>query len=515
MRKRYTFLKNISLLICLCLFVCSCNNVAHTDKATKPTIKYNKPANIMSESDYIKRVEEFCAYKTFSTADDAYLKKVDALGDDLRDMIIYNEDEIEIKGTKYYVSNNGDDKNDGLTPETAWATLDKVNVYIFKTGDAVLFERGGFWRGNIKAQSGVTYSAYGKGYKPRISLSIDADTNKWQKTDKKNIWVYDSPILKSVGLVLINEGEHCGELKRESIENLKQNFDFLHATTASGLKGKECNGRIYMYYDGNNPSEDFWSIELSISTSIISIPSGTHDVTLHNLELRHGQDFFFCGNTKNITMKYCSVYWTGGQQDDSGLRYGGGGGCWHSCDTMIFEHCYFYQQFDSGVTPQYDWNDADPCIYKNFSTTACLFEYCEYPFEYFLTQHTSRDEKYIDTYFGYNFVRKTGYGFGDKPTQSACVKSWSAPNPQENFLIEKNIFDRPYVRLLDMGAKTQDGEFDFKLLPKMNNNVYITVKNRGAIRLNEQRFRFNEKGYAELEKIGFETNAVYMFCEKY
>jgi hypothetical protein len=66
-----------------------------------------------------------------------------------------------------------------------------------------------------------------------------------------------------------------------------------------------------------------------------------------------------------------------------------------------------------------------------------------------------------------------------------------------------------------MGAKTQDDKFNFKLLPKMNNNVYITIKNRSAIRLNGQSFRFNEKGYEELKKLGFETNAVYIFCKKY
>ena len=123
-----------------------------------------------------------------------------------------------------------------------------------------------------------------------------------------------------------------------------------------------------------------------------------------------------------------------------------------------------------------------------------MFEYCKYPFEYFINQSTCEDEKFIDTCFGYNFVRYTGYGFGDKPTQSTCVKSWSAPNPQENFIIKKNFFDRPYIRILGMSAKTQDGAFDFGLLPNMNNNVYIAFKNRSVIRINEQSFRFNEEG---------------------
>ena len=486
------------------------------NESQRPSIEYNKPKTLISAKDYIKRVEELCAYNTFSIADDAYLKKVDKLGDDLRDMIIYNEDEIEVKGTKYYVSNKGNDKNDGLSPKTAWATLSKVNSYGFKEGDAVLFERGGFWRGSINARSGVTYTAYGKGHKPKISLSIDGLSGEWKKTDKKNIWVFSSPISESVGLILFNDGEKYGEKKRESIDNLKQNFDFLHAVPTSGVTGTNSNGCVYLYYDGNNPAEDFWSIELSIPKSVVTIAKGgIHDVTLYNLELRLGQDYFFCSGTKNIVVKYCAMYWMGGQENKNGLRYGGGGGCWFGCDTMVFEHCYFYQHFDAGVTPQYNMTDAEPCIFKNFRATSCLFDYCEYPFEYFLSQKTNSDAKYVDTYFAYNFVRHTGYGFGDKAIKSACVKSWAHPNPQENFVIEKNIFDRPYVRLLDMGAKNPNGEPDFDCFPKMNNNVYITVKNESAIRLNGKSFEFNEDGYKQLEDLGFEENAVYMFCEKY
>ncbi len=45
-------------------------------------------------------------------------------------------------GTAYYVSNNGDDSHDGLTPETAWKTPDRATWGDVKPGDAVFFERG-------------------------------------------------------------------------------------------------------------------------------------------------------------------------------------------------------------------------------------------------------------------------------------------------------------------------------------------------------------------------------------
>lgn len=34
---------------------------------------------------------------------------------------------LKITGTTYYVSNEGDDAADGLSPETAWQTIERVN----------------------------------------------------------------------------------------------------------------------------------------------------------------------------------------------------------------------------------------------------------------------------------------------------------------------------------------------------------------------------------------------------
>lgn len=45
----------------------------------------------------------------------------------------------------YYVSNNGSDANDGLSPETAWKTIARVNQDTYIPGDKILFERGGEW----------------------------------------------------------------------------------------------------------------------------------------------------------------------------------------------------------------------------------------------------------------------------------------------------------------------------------------------------------------------------------
>jgi len=68
-------------------------------------------------------------------------------------------------GTTYYVSNAGDDANDGLSPDTAWQTIEYVNTVRLADNDTVLFRRGDTFRGEFrlyKTPVGVTVGAYGE-----------------------------------------------------------------------------------------------------------------------------------------------------------------------------------------------------------------------------------------------------------------------------------------------------------------------------------------------------------------
>ena len=80
-----------------------------------------------------------------------------ALAKQMREKIYQAESEYpKIKGTTYYISNNGDDRNSGTSPEEPWATWDNFERQPLKAGDAVLFERGGIYRGYHRGCSGVT-----------------------------------------------------------------------------------------------------------------------------------------------------------------------------------------------------------------------------------------------------------------------------------------------------------------------------------------------------------------------
>jgi hypothetical protein len=60
----------------------------------------------------------------------------------------------------YYVRNGGSDSADGRSPATAWASLSKINSYVFATGDVVLLHEGDRFVGQVTVDWAGTSSAH-------------------------------------------------------------------------------------------------------------------------------------------------------------------------------------------------------------------------------------------------------------------------------------------------------------------------------------------------------------------
>lgn len=83
----------------------------------------------------------------------------------------------------YYVDTAGNDSNNGLSPETAWETITKVNSSSYVPGNKILFKSGQTWRGSINPSTSgkdgkyITYGSYGTGAKPMISANTYTNSN--------------------------------------------------------------------------------------------------------------------------------------------------------------------------------------------------------------------------------------------------------------------------------------------------------------------------------------------------
>jgi hypothetical protein len=114
----------------------------------------------------------------------------------------------------YYVRNDGNDRANGTSDATAWATLDKVNRHSFKTGDVVLLREGGRWQGKLA----VDWSGTASGYATVGAYYVENETAKKGLRGQR-------PIIEGAGrhptggiydaLVVVNAHDHV------RIENLE------------------------------------------------------------------------------------------------------------------------------------------------------------------------------------------------------------------------------------------------------------------------------------------------------
>ncbi len=326
-------------------------------------------------------------------------------------------EDIEAAGGKcWYVSSlNGDDSNDGSSPEKAFKTIDQglyeykkgPGIYVkkVKPGDGVFFERGSKFYAKrynqnsvtcLNAEKGVTYGAYGKGDKPMFSCAIDIEGNgyTWQKTNYKNIWQLSgfdpNPDFCGkrceVGNIAFNDGQYVGlhiyaedpehplgegkktkytgylsadginyvDVGGTSAENigtaLQHNFEFLHDWEA---------GKLYLYWDGENPGKAFDDILISRKGYAISADS---DVTLDNLAIKSSTTWCASIGHDNVKITNCEVAFSGNGVDSiaSGIEtYGDANGTYIS-------NCYIHDIEDGPLTNQCASNEeGDPVYLQN------------------------------------------------------------------------------------------------------------------------------------------------------
>ena len=278
-------------------------------------------------------------------------------------------------GTAYYVSNDGDDNNDGLTPETAWQSVAKVGQEsmeggILQFGDAVFFRRGDLFRSFDDdpgtnpftcRMDGITYSTYGEGAKPIITSSPEngSGAEKWQlvyegETGTK-IWQFYRDLTDIASIVCDDEvvadrvyewcaSESVGEgseyvsctlngwWMHEDVgaevmdellpleETLVEDMTFVSRPArwpANEFMNSSATGPLYLRCDRGNPGELYGSVEFSGFEIRGLISMEANDIVFDNLSLRYTGTSFIKNEpswkaNKNTVIQNCEFAYGGG-----------------------------------------------------------------------------------------------------------------------------------------------------------------------------------------------------------
>lgn len=378
-----------------------------------------------------------------------YIDKTEALIDEINNA----PTTVTVSGTKYYVSADGCDCNDGLSPDTPWKSVTKVSTFDgFKPGDGIFFKRGDTFRfDHFEMHSNLTYSAYGEGNKPLLIASVNASgKDKWIATEYPNIYAYAEKIpgdreniaeVRDVGNICIDGGRCWGIKVQETKEGNRHDI----GTVSNGLETyTTTNGRfrgeidldhnleyfhnwdtdtLYFYCDMGNPGEVFESIELALRGRGINMGEwietehhgprrSVENIVVDNLEIRgtgsHALYSCFC---KNSLVQYCVFKWIGGAiqgkyifDRNYSTRFGDACECCFA-DNHTVRYCYASQVYDCCFTIQW----GAPSTMVNIDMHHNVSEFCNTGLEIWNNGGVMKNMDLHD-----NITRYNGYGFSNQ-----------------------------------------------------------------------------------------------------
>ncbi len=402
---------------------------------------------------------------------------------DLKNKICSAVDTIVIDERKkvYYISENGDDNNNGLSPENAIKTFKKIETFVLEEGDAILLERGGIYRLEsmfwIRAND-IKIGAYGDGEKPLLLGSVKnyAVADIWEQTDNKNIWcTYVPKSEKRVGGIFFNGDSEYGSWKI-SLDKVLENGDYYNDND---------NEKLYLYLENQNPGEYFDSIEISTTNAAIRA-SYINGLYAENINFKYFTvGAFHLGEIENITVTNCIIGWCGGglfsYNKETGYvcRYGNAFQTWYLAKNIDVNNCWIYQQFDAALT--FQGFGKEPANFVNITYKDNLIEYCSMNIEFWVgnqgkDRHLSNIENIL--YEG-NIIRFAGYGWAgrerEKMDNQASLLGWNYHYEIcKNFVIKDNIIDCADCHIIYMeGPDKQEGL-------KVFNNTYYQKQTSGV-----------------------------------
>ncbi len=336
----------------------------------------------------------------------------------------------------YVDSEAGSDSASGVSPDTAWRTLSKVNSADIRPGESVLFKRGGLWRGQLVLKCGepgrrLTYGNYGEGPLPILQGSADAlGAGAWT-AHSSGIWKSRDTFSLDVGNIIVDHGVTNG-WKKWKLADCTKTWDFLYDRN---------DHHVYLRHP-SNPGTVCSSLELALDQHVVN-HANCHDTTVEGLAVRYGAAHGFGGSsTRRMLIRNCDIYWIGGgvlgsevKADGSITRFGNGIEWWGSSDSNVVTSNRLWEIYDAAMTDQSDTGN-----HTNLVWSYNLVWNSEYAYEHF---NRSKDYTVVDITVEHNTFVDSGLGWGNvqRPDpNSAPLMIWYSEGPTVRFDIRDNIF---------------------------------------------------------------------------
>jgi hypothetical protein len=350
----------------------------------------------------------------------------------------------------FYVSAVGSDDADGLSPETSWATIPKVNSSLPRDRSIVLFRRDDTFYGEFAPPFGCEVGAFGAGERPILTMFKLLNRPDGWTEYASDVWRIDlgSPDTHdgyvatddaNIGYLMI-DGTVMPALKL-SISDLAAPWDFYcdipnHALyVAASSAPTALTADIKAAPNGNAYGN---------TGRILYCGQGFNNI--HDLHITGTGGCGIGGIAPDVHIHDCLIEYIGGSilLDGTNRRYGNGIENWVNVKRWLIEDNEIAQVYDAAWSPQ--GRAGTTGSWEDLTVRNNYIHDCSQSFEFWSTG-TPAAGGFRNILVEGNFFERGGYSvFSDvRPDQSVRVHLnsylWETP---ADITIQNNVFEDAY-----------------------------------------------------------------------
>lgn len=353
----------------------------------------------------------------------------------------------------HFISQAGNDNNDGLTPDTAWATIKNVNSLKPAGHSIVLFRRGDTFYGELVLPSGTEIGAYGSGDMPVLTLYKLLNRSGGWVEHRPGIWRIDLGSPATHDGYTATRDANVGFLLVDGVVHPNLKLDLAGLTAPWDFTCDIQNHALYVKAVAN-PTKLARDIRAApngdaggVGGGVIRCDQGSNDV--HDVRVTGSGGCGIVGSGTDVHIHGCVIDHIGGSQlvlvDPTGAtRYGNGISNWINVERWLIEGNEIYEVYDVAWSPQGLDHQGAPVSWKDLTFRGNYAHDCTQMVEFWSISANPASLGFIRIVVEGNRFERAGRGtFADvRPNQDVRVHllTYLLETPVD-ITIQNNLFD--------------------------------------------------------------------------
>lgn len=361
---------------------------------------------------------------------------------------------VPSRSQTFYVSTSGDDSSDGLTPQSAWATIQKVNSAL-PAGQSVRFRRDEVFFGELNVPFGCDVGAYGAGAKPVMTLyKILNNPDGWE-AEAPGVWRIDLGSPRTHGGYTLTNDANIGFLVvngvvmpalKFALADLAAPWDFYCDIPGHTLyvkapaKPTDVAADVKAAPNGNAYGD---------SGTVIYCQYGSNDV--HDIHVTGSGGCGIRGSGSDVRVHECLIDYIGGSWlpnvGDGTTRYGNGIEHWPNVSRWTIENNEIAHVYDVAWSTQGRDSTGGTVAWEDMMVRNNHIHDCGQSIELWSESSNPESPGFVRIVFEGNVCERAGYGaFSDvrpDPNVRVHLLTYRLQTPVE-VTIQNNVFADAY-----------------------------------------------------------------------